>query len=279
MNCKKLGKSRGFTQSTFLNKENYYQLLELPSGATLKDIKVQFKKMSKKYHPDLNSHLPEDEQEKKKNRFMEIIAAYETLKDAKAKRQYDLDLRRSGAKADPGGQNQDWRRNYYGEAKYFSRAGGSPGHASRMNSKRHSVHLHGPDNMSTFSGMHRNYGDRFAVPHFNYQEHLSKHLKFEQRLINKTLSKEEREQIMQQLTKSGNIKDLDEELITKHLMRQAQGAHRSGFAKANSPVSMKEDNRIMYESPNEGNLSGARMTVLFLGAGSSLYLLYHTFLS
>jgi len=65
-------------------KKDYYDLLGVGRGASEADIKKAFRKMARKYHPDIN---PGDKVSEQK--FKEINEAYEVLSDAKKKQQYD----------------------------------------------------------------------------------------------------------------------------------------------------------------------------------------------
>ncbi|CCE83501.1 Piso0_004077 [Millerozyma farinosa CBS 7064] len=285
-----MGACRQLSSSSMLKDKNYYQIMGLPQSASVKEVKMQFKKLSKKYHPDMNQDLDEDEKQKNSEKFVEIVTAYDTLKDIKKKRSYDQDMRRGGGGGGSGGFNnmaatgprrgEEWQNKYYGEAKYYSKSGSSGRSsytASGLNTKRHRVHRHnGMENQSSFSGEHRNYGDRHSVPHFNYDEHLHKHLKFEQRIISKKLSDSDREAIMAQL-KSSNGKNISEELITKHLMRQASQLRKSMPASrpsASSSYGATSHNPHMYQSPQQDD-NGLKITFAVIGASSSLYLLYH----
>lgn len=264
---------------------NYYEVLQLPHSASIKDIKAQFKKLSKKYHPDLNTHLSDEEKKANSNKFVTIVDAYDTLKDMKKKKNYDISLRTSGQaytrNSSAVRRNLEWQNTYYGEAKYYSKSGThsrSSYTASGLNTKRHKVrHDNNFENHSSFSGMHRNYGDRHGVPHFNYDEHLLKHLKFEQRIINKQLTDDDRENIMQQLRNSG---DLSEELITKHLMRQVHhtknrmnSAGLGEWVNSGSGSAAGGRNPYMYHGP-QNESDGMKITFLCLGAGGSIYFLY-----
>ncbi|KAF2402269.1 DnaJ-domain-containing protein [Trichodelitschia bisporula] len=64
--------------------EDYYQLLGLKKGATEKDIKKAYRKLSKQFHPDKN---PGDESAHHK--FVAIAEAYDALSDAESRRIYD----------------------------------------------------------------------------------------------------------------------------------------------------------------------------------------------
>jgi len=61
-----------------------YELLGLPRGATLVDIKRSYKRLARRYHPDIN---PGDHDAEA--RFKEITRAYETLSDPERRLLYD----------------------------------------------------------------------------------------------------------------------------------------------------------------------------------------------
>ncbi|CAL1212468.1 unnamed protein product [Candida parapsilosis] len=131
--------------SPFAN-QNYYQLLELPTNATIKEIKLQFKKLSKKYHPDLNQHLDDEAKQSNNAKYVAMVNAYDTLKDVKKKRAYDQSSSPSsfggaGTFSASNRRSNEYNK-YYGEAKYYSRSGKSTYSASGLNSKRHKVKYH-----------------------------------------------------------------------------------------------------------------------------------------
>ena len=64
--------------------KDYYKTLEVDKSASQADIKKSFRKLAKKYHPDLN---PDDE--KAQEKFKEINEAYEVLGDEEKKKKYD----------------------------------------------------------------------------------------------------------------------------------------------------------------------------------------------
>src|SRR6186713_257083 len=61
-----------------------YELLGIARGATLIDIKRSYKRLARKYHPDIN---PGDNTAEA--RFKEITKAYETLSDPERRLRYD----------------------------------------------------------------------------------------------------------------------------------------------------------------------------------------------
>lgn len=64
--------------------KNYYEVLGVSKDASKEDIRKAYKKLAKKYHPDVNSDNPEAE-----TKFKEINEAYEVLKDPEKRRKYD----------------------------------------------------------------------------------------------------------------------------------------------------------------------------------------------
>ena len=66
-------------------KRDYYEVLGVQKGASEAEIKKAYKKMARKYHPDLNQDDPKAAEEKMK----EVNEAYDVLKDPQKKAQYD----------------------------------------------------------------------------------------------------------------------------------------------------------------------------------------------
>ena len=64
--------------------KDYYNVLGVKKGATEKEIKSAFRKLARKFHPDLN---PNDREAEAK--FKEINEAYEVLSDPEKRKKYD----------------------------------------------------------------------------------------------------------------------------------------------------------------------------------------------
>ena len=89
-------------------KQDYYELLGVPRKASAKEIRAAYRKLARKYHPDLN---PGDKSAEEK--FKQIQEAYDVLSDTKKRQMYDqFGFNAPGAGAPPpgagyGGSPQD----------------------------------------------------------------------------------------------------------------------------------------------------------------------------
>src|ERR1700712_5675542 len=63
---------------------DYYKILGLSTNATEKDVKAAYRKLARKYHPDLN---PNDTEANKK--FQQLNEANEVLGDPEKRKKYD----------------------------------------------------------------------------------------------------------------------------------------------------------------------------------------------
>ncbi len=66
-------------------KRDYYEVLEVDKNASEKEVKKAYRKLAKKYHPDLNKDNPKAATEK----FKEVSEAYEVLVDKDKRARYD----------------------------------------------------------------------------------------------------------------------------------------------------------------------------------------------
>ena len=65
-------------------KRDYYEVLGVEKNASAAEIKSAFRKLAKKYHPDLNKDDPSAAE-----KFKEAQEAYEVLSDEQKRSQYD----------------------------------------------------------------------------------------------------------------------------------------------------------------------------------------------
>jgi molecular chaperone DnaJ len=76
-------------------KQDYYELLGVPRKAAQKEIRQAYRRLARKYHPDLN---PGDKASEEK--FKQVQEAYDVLSDTKKRQMYDqfgFDAERRGA--------------------------------------------------------------------------------------------------------------------------------------------------------------------------------------
>lgn len=86
-----------------MNKD-YYSILGVSKDADAKTIKVAYKQLAKKYHPDISKEPDAEE------RFKEIAEAYDVVGDEEKRKQYD----QFGSSYHDQGFNQRYQQgNYY----------------------------------------------------------------------------------------------------------------------------------------------------------------------
>ncbi|MGE9553741.1 curved DNA-binding protein [Erwinia amylovora] len=120
--------------------KDYYALLEVDPSADLKAIKTAYRRLARKYHPDVSSEKDAE------SKFKEMAEAYEVLKDSEKRAEYDLlrqhrdDPRFSQPPPDYGHESGHWQGSQRSHGDYsdffesiFGRqaAGGGFRHASQ----------------------------------------------------------------------------------------------------------------------------------------------------
>ncbi len=110
---------------------DYYRILGVDKSASQDDIKKAYRKLARKYHPDLN---PNDDSVKQK--FQQIAEAYEVLGDKEKRKKYDKygeNWKHADEyeKAGYGGQQQQQGQQFYQNfGDFFSGAGAQGGFSS-----------------------------------------------------------------------------------------------------------------------------------------------------
>ncbi|EAL12347.1 dnaJ protein, partial [Bacillus cereus G9241] len=66
-----------------MSKRDYYEVLGLSKGASKDEIKKAYRRLAKKYHPDVSK------EENAIEKFKEVQEAYEVLSDDQKRAQYD----------------------------------------------------------------------------------------------------------------------------------------------------------------------------------------------
>lgn len=69
--------------------EDYYKLLDVTRSASSDEIQKAYRKLARKFHPDLHADKSETEKQRAKQRFQEIQQAYDVLNDPEKREMYD----------------------------------------------------------------------------------------------------------------------------------------------------------------------------------------------
>ncbi|CBH12082.1 chaperone protein DNAj, putative [Trypanosoma brucei gambiense DAL972] len=72
------------------NIENPYEVLQVKRNATLEQVKAQYKRLAKVFHPDTVQCGSEEERRKAREKFESISQAYQILSNPEKRRSYDL---------------------------------------------------------------------------------------------------------------------------------------------------------------------------------------------
>lgn len=124
--------------------KDYYATLEVDRGAAAEDIKKAYRRLARKYHPDVSKEANAEE------RFKEVAEAYETLKDPEKRAAYDqLGRHRSGQEFRP---PPGWETRFGGEgfedidlADLFAHFGAHGGRGFSRDSGRRDFAMPGED--------------------------------------------------------------------------------------------------------------------------------------
>lgn len=84
--------------------KDYYKILDVPRGASAEDVKKAYRKLARKFHPDVSKEANATE------KFKDIAEAYQTLKDPDKRAAYDqLGEQKPGAEFRP---PPEWQQRY-----------------------------------------------------------------------------------------------------------------------------------------------------------------------
>lgn len=93
--------------------KNYYEVLGVKQDATDEDIKKNYRKLARKYHPDVSKEEDATEQ------FQNLQEAYNTLKDKGRRQQYDYSLANGGRQPSQGSPFGFTRGDPFGDIHSF----------------------------------------------------------------------------------------------------------------------------------------------------------------
>lgn len=74
-------------------EKDYYRILGIPATATAEQIKDNYRKLAKKYHPDARAVDKDTEHTPNADRFRDVVEAYQVLSVRESRVNYDI-LRR-----------------------------------------------------------------------------------------------------------------------------------------------------------------------------------------
>lgn len=99
-----------------MSKRDYYEVLGVEKNASDAEIKKAYRKLAKKYHPDINKDNAKEAEEK----FKEVTEAYEVLSDENKRKTYDM-FGHSGP------SSEGYGGGYYSYGQGFDNFGGFEG--------------------------------------------------------------------------------------------------------------------------------------------------------
>lgn len=101
-----------------MKQKDYYAMLGVNKRSTNEEIKIEYRKLAKKYHPDANLDDPNAEE-----KFKELNAAYDTLTNKEKRKKYDKQVARYGYGAVP--KNIAEKKATKTDAKYEVKSSGA----------------------------------------------------------------------------------------------------------------------------------------------------------
>ena len=139
--------------------EDHYKTLEIPRSASAEEIQKAYRKLARKFHPDLHADKSDAEKKRAKQKFQKIQTAYDVLNDPQKRDMYD----RFGANFDkpggPGGSPFPGRPPFGNQDIDFSQifGAGGPNVGPNAGSKT------GSKNTGTFENLFRHFGGMGAA--------------------------------------------------------------------------------------------------------------------
>lgn len=167
---------RRFASSATPKSKTHYEILGIAVNASHKEIKDAFRKLSKKYHPDMNHKVTDDEEKQSiKNKYIMIVHSYEVLGNETKKREYDKSI----LNVQP--RQFSMHHGHHAPATKVYSPGG-------INVTRNKVHFGAAYKASNspYANIYNSHTN--DVPHFDYDTHLKGNLWFEKRMINKRIN-------------------------------------------------------------------------------------------
>ena len=127
--------------------KDYYKILGVDADADAKSIKAAYRKLARKYHPDVSS------EEDAEHKFKEVSEAYEVLHDKEKRAEYDVARQYGGARGfepPPGWQGGAAGSGSQGDfqggfSDFFEEVFGQAGHGSRQGYSRQHFTRRGED--------------------------------------------------------------------------------------------------------------------------------------
>ena len=125
--------------------KDYYKILGVDADASDKEIKSAYRKLARKYHPDVSDESDAEEQ------FKGVVEAYEVLKDQEKRAEYDTLRQYGGERFEP---PPGWQSSASGSAggeyaggfsDFFENIFGQEGHGSRQGFSRQQFAQRGED--------------------------------------------------------------------------------------------------------------------------------------